>query len=205
MTRRLVRLFSTTPKRHGIPEAVAFEQARRYAREIVPVVFGLYVFQLCHSVGSMAEQHVLQCAPQPRGRGRSVKEIDPKATGGLCNESPEQHGLRSGNLWLAAQQSALSYAVGEWARVWPLSRLIRAMGAYFIRRKSGSELYRQVLASYVRLATDAGVTQAMFPEGGLSLDRALWDRPKLGFAEIHHRRHQSRWSRCCVRACCAEL
>ncbi|HAW48906.1 MAG TPA: glycerol-3-phosphate acyltransferase, partial [Roseovarius sp.] len=32
--------------------------------------------------------------------------------------------------WLAADRSALSYAVGEWARVWPLSRMIRAMGAY---------------------------------------------------------------------------
>ncbi len=31
--------------------------------------------------------------------------------------------------YLVADRSALSYAVGEWARVWPLSRLIRAMGA----------------------------------------------------------------------------
>ena len=68
--------------------------------------------------------------------------------------------------YLVAKRSALSYAVGEWARVWPLSRLIRAMGAYFIRRKSQNALYRAVLAAYVRLATRAGVTQAMFPEGG---------------------------------------
>ena len=54
-----------------------------------------------------------------------------------------------------------------------LSRLIRAMGAYFIRRKSRGELYRKVLARYVRLATDGGVAQAVFPEGGLSLDGAL--------------------------------
>ena len=59
--------------------------------------------------------------------------------------------------------------MGEWARVWPLSRLIKAMGAYFIRRKSRGALYRRVLARYVGMATDGGVTQAMFPEGGLSL------------------------------------
>jgi glycerol-3-phosphate O-acyltransferase len=53
------------------------------------------------------------------------------------------------------------------------------MGAYFIRRKSRGELYRRVLARYVALATEGGVTQAVFPEGGLSLDGAL-AKPKLG-------------------------
>ncbi|MEL6999019.1 MAG: 1-acyl-sn-glycerol-3-phosphate acyltransferase, partial [Pseudomonadota bacterium] len=81
--------------------------------------------------------------------------------------------------YLASTQSALSYAVGEWARVWPLSRIIRAMGAYFIRRRSRDALYRKVLARYVRMATDAGVTQAIFPEGGLSRDGKL-QPPKLG-------------------------
>jgi glycerol-3-phosphate O-acyltransferase len=47
------------------------------------------------------------------------------------------------------------------------------MGAYFIRRDRHGPLYRKVLERYVRLATDAGVTQAVFPEGGLSLTGAL--------------------------------
>jgi glycerol-3-phosphate O-acyltransferase len=72
--------------------------------------------------------------------------------------------------WLVADRSAISYAVGEWARVWPLSALIRSMGAYFIRRGERNALYRKVLARYVQLATEEGTTQAMFPEGGLSLD-----------------------------------
>jgi len=53
------------------------------------------------------------------------------------------------------------------------------MGAYFIRRKSRGELYRRVLARYVQLATAGGVTQAVFPEGGLSLDGRTAP-PKLG-------------------------
>jgi len=81
--------------------------------------------------------------------------------------------------YLAARSSALSYAVGEWARIWPLSRLIKSMGAYFIRRKSRGALYRRVLARYVQLATEGGVTQAIFPEGGLSLDGRLAP-PKMG-------------------------
>ncbi len=81
--------------------------------------------------------------------------------------------------YLAAHASALSYAVGEWARVWPLSFLIKSMGAYFISRKSRGALYRKVLARYVQMATQAGVTQAIFPEGGLSLDGKLMP-PKMG-------------------------
>jgi glycerol-3-phosphate O-acyltransferase len=82
--------------------------------------------------------------------------------------------------YLAAQRSAtLSYAVGEWARVWPLSGLIRSMGAYFIHRSTRTPLYRRVLARYVQIATAEGVTQAVFPEGGLSLDGSVGE-PRLG-------------------------
>jgi glycerol-3-phosphate O-acyltransferase len=81
--------------------------------------------------------------------------------------------------FLAADQAALSYAVGEWARIWPLSALIRAMGAYFVRRNSRDELYRRVLERYIAMATEAGVPQAVFPEGGLTRD-GLIREPKLG-------------------------
>jgi glycerol-3-phosphate O-acyltransferase len=41
-------------------------------------------------------------------------------------------------------------------------------------------LYRRVLARYVQMATQGGVTQAVFPEGGLSLDGRLAP-PRMGF------------------------
>jgi glycerol-3-phosphate O-acyltransferase len=53
------------------------------------------------------------------------------------------------------------------------------MGAYFISRDSRDPLYRKVLARYVHMATAAGVTQAIFPEGGLSRDGRLRP-PKFG-------------------------
>lgn len=81
--------------------------------------------------------------------------------------------------YMASTQTALSYAVGEWARVPVLQTLIRSMGAYFIRRNARNQLYRKVLSRYVQMSTDAGVTQAIFPEGGLSRDGRM--RPvKLG-------------------------
>ena len=51
--------------------------------------------------------------------------------------------------YLVSERSALSYAVGEWARVWALQSLIRAMGGYFVRRDLSGPLYRKVLARYV--------------------------------------------------------
>jgi glycerol-3-phosphate O-acyltransferase len=71
--------------------------------------------------------------------------------------------------YLAADQTTLSYAVGDWARIWPLHTLIRAMGVYLVRRNSrGDDLYRRVLECYVSMATSAGVPQAFYPEGRLS-------------------------------------
>lgn len=81
-----------------------------------------------------------------------------------------------------ASSIALSYAVGEWARVWPLDALFRRFGAYFVRRGFRDPLYHATLAKYVQLIVRRGVTQGVFPEGGLSRDGAL--RPaKLGILD----------------------
>ena len=89
--------------------------------------------------------------------------------------------------FLAAERVALSYAVGEWARVWPLQQLIRSMGAYFVRRNSGDALYRTVLARYVQMAVEGGVPQAVYPEGGLTVDGRL--RPPRAAGSLRRRRH----------------
>ncbi|MEM6658163.1 MAG: 1-acyl-sn-glycerol-3-phosphate acyltransferase [Pseudomonadota bacterium] len=161
----------------GIPEGVAFEQARGYAREIVPSFSAVAYFSIAIRLARKLSNAFYDVRLSYEDEN-AVQQIDPEATVVFVmnHRSNMDYVLVT---YLAAQQSALSYAVGEWARVWPLSRLIRAMGAYFIRRKSGSEFYRHVLSCYVRHATEAGVTQAMFPEGGLSLTGAT-GRPKLG-------------------------
>jgi glycerol-3-phosphate O-acyltransferase len=76
----------------------------------------------------------------------------------------------------------LSFAVGEWARVWPVQQIIRAMGAFFVRRGSGNSLYRRVLARYVQMATEGGVVQALYPEGRLSKNGRLSD-PRIGLLD----------------------
>jgi glycerol-3-phosphate O-acyltransferase len=151
----------------GLPRNVAFELARRYAREIVPgfsasVYFGFsvrlarWLSRLLYKVEVTAQDD------------DALGAVDPEATVVFVinHRSNMDYVLVT---WLVSRRMTLSYAVGEWARVWPLSGLIRAMGAYFIRRRTPDALYRKVLERYVQIATAEGVAQAIFPEGGLSL------------------------------------
>lgn len=152
----------------GVPEDVAFEAARRYAREIVPSFSATAYFGVAIRLTRWLSRALYQVHLDDSNEA-ALKAIDGEATiiFVMNHRSNMDYVLVT---YLVAERSALSYAVGEWARVWPLSRLIRAMGAFFIRRKSRNTLYRRVLARYVQLATAGGVTQAIFPEGGLSLD-----------------------------------
>ena len=84
--------------------------------------------------------------------------------------------------YLASRRAALSYAAGEWTLFWPVANLLRAMGAYFVRRNSGNPLYRRVVERYVQLAVEGRVPQALFPEGGLSQDGGLRP-PKAGIID----------------------
>ncbi|MGH7484936.1 MAG: 1-acyl-sn-glycerol-3-phosphate acyltransferase, partial [bacterium] len=60
--------------------------------------------------------------------------------------------------YVLSGQVAISYAVGEWARTFPLEYIFKSFGAYFIRRKFREKLYQTVLERYVQLITRNGVT-----------------------------------------------
>ena len=152
----------------GVPGGVAFEEARLYAREIVPAFSATLYFGVATRLARWISRGLYRVR---------IGKVDPALNGQLDRKATVIFVMNHRSnmdyvlvTWLVANRSALSYAVGEWARIWPFSRMIRAMGAYFIRRGSRNTLYRRVLARYVQMATDEGTTQAFFPEGGLSLD-----------------------------------
>ena len=161
----------------GVREDVAFHMAQRYAREIVPSFSAAAYFGVAIRAAKWFSTMLFRVRLGHYDEDE-LKSIDKDATivFVMNHRSNMDYVLVT---YLAAERSALSYAVGEWARIWPLRQLIRAMGAYFIRRKSRNALYRRVLARYVQLATSAGVAQAVFPEGGLSLNGKVGE-PKLG-------------------------
>ena len=84
--------------------------------------------------------------------------------------------------YVLARGVHVSYAVGEWARAWPLEYVFKSFGAYFIRRRFREPLYHAVLERYIQLITRNGVTQGIFPEGGLTRDGRL-RAPKLGLLD----------------------
>jgi glycerol-3-phosphate O-acyltransferase len=151
----------------GAPPSVAFAEAERYAREIVPGFSASLYFGFATRAARWLSRLLYRV--KIGAVDRTLSDIDPRSTVVFVmnHRSNMDYVLIT---WLVAERTTLSYAVGEWARVWPLSGMIRAMGAFFIRRNSQNHLYRRVLARYVQIVTSEGTTQAMFPEGGLSLD-----------------------------------
>jgi glycerol-3-phosphate O-acyltransferase len=173
----VVRAAEEHARAEAMPREVAMSIAGRYAREIVPS-FNAYAY---FRIGTRLARFLSTALYRVRLGyldSQSLKTVDPDATVVFVmnHRSNMDYVLVT---FLASASAALSYAVGEWARVPVLQTLIRSMGAYFVRRNARNALYRKVLARYVQMATASGVTQAVFPEGGLSRDGKL--RPvKLG-------------------------
>ena len=167
-------------REQDMPREVAMAKVAGYAREIVPS-FNAYAY---FRIGYALARGVARTLFRVR-LGYSDEEglaaIPPRSTVVfLINHRSNMDYILVG--YLAAEKAAISYAVGEWARIWPLQTLVRAMGAYFVRRNSRDALYRKVLERWVAMATEAGVTQAVFPEGGLSRDGKLRP-PKVGILD----------------------
>lgn len=85
--------------------------------------------------------------------------------------------------YILAGKVSVSYAVGEWARVWPLEHLFKSFGSYLVRRGYKEDLYHKVLERYVQLGARHGVAQAIFPEGMITRDGHLLP-PKLGLLQF---------------------
>ncbi|MBI1965010.1 MAG: 1-acyl-sn-glycerol-3-phosphate acyltransferase, partial [Betaproteobacteria bacterium] len=163
-----------------LPRGVVAARVDRYAREIVPS-FNAYLY---FRVGYWLAKSFAKLLYRVRlgyTDTQALAAVNPKSSivFVMNHRSNMDYILVA---FLAAERVALSYAVGEWARIWPLQQLIRSMGAYFVRRSSGDPLYRMVLQRYVQMATEAGVPQAVYPEGGLSADGRLRP-PRLGLLD----------------------
>lgn len=167
-------------QREDIPMDVVIGTVEKYAKEITPAFNALMYFR----VGSWLSRKIVSLLYRVRlgyVDEKRIFDIDPNSSVVLVinHRSNMDYILVT---YLALRRVALSYAVGEWARVFPIQQFIRATGAYFVRRGSGNTLYRRVLERYVQMAVEGGVPQAMFPEGSLSRD-GLLRKPKIGLLD----------------------
>ncbi len=177
---------------NGLRQEVVMAKVRRYAEEIVPAFSAYVYFRLGYALARTVVRSLYRVRLGHRDE-EALATVDPQASVVFVinHRSNVDYLLVS---YMVAERTALSYAVGEWARVWPLATLMRAMGAFFVRRDSRDPLYRRVLERYVATATAEGVTQAVFPEGGLTRDGSL--RPaKLGLLDYMVRGFDARGER----------
>jgi glycerol-3-phosphate O-acyltransferase len=161
----------------SMPREVVMARIAAYAREIVPAFNAYFYFRVGYWLGRKIAR-LLYRVRVGYTDTEGLSRVAPNATVVfVMNHRSNMDYILAA--YLVADQAALSYAVGEWARIWPLQQLIRSMGAYFVRRNSRDELYRKVLERYIVMATEGGVTQAVYPEGGLTRDGRM-RAPKLG-------------------------
>lgn len=174
---RLIELVDSLSEAEDVPREILMRKVNVYAREIVPAFNALVYFKGAYWIA----RHLVHAFYRVRlgfADDEALKRLGPDSSVVfLMNHRSNMDYILA--TYLAAERTALSYAVGEWARVWPLQQLIRAMGGYFVRRDSGDPLYRRVLECYVQMAAEGGVPQAVFPEGKLSRDGSL-GKAKLG-------------------------
>lgn len=164
-------------EREGEDLATVRERVDGYIDEIVPEFNILSYFKVGYTV-ARAFIHSLYDPVVDRERRRLLDTLPPDASPVyvMNHRSNVDFVLLS---YVLAGKVSISYAVGEWARVWPLERLFKSFGSYFVRRGHKEDLYHKVLERYVQLLSKHGVVQAVFPEGGLTRDGMLLP-PKLG-------------------------
>jgi glycerol-3-phosphate O-acyltransferase len=176
----ILSLIESQAIEQNIPREVLQQRVRSYAREIVPSFNAYVYYQVFYWLAKKVSRFIYRVRVAAAKPG-DLQKVDPDSTVVFVmnHRSNMDYVLIS---YLAAERVTLSYAVGEWAKVFPLESLIRAMGAFFVRRGSQNPLYRKVLERYVYMATQKGVCQAVFLEGGLSRDGRL-SEPKIGFLD----------------------
>jgi glycerol-3-phosphate O-acyltransferase len=167
-------------QQHAMPQEVVQEKVMGYAREIIPSFNAYLYFRIGYWIAKKIARFLYRVRVGLMNEAHyATIDTDSTVVFAMNHRSNMDYVLVA---FLAAERTTLSYAVGEWAKIWPLHMLIRAMGAFFVRRNSGNPLYRKVLERYIHMATREGVCQAVFLEGGLSRNGWL-QKPKLGLVD----------------------
>ena len=164
----------------SVPEAAVWERVESYIDEIVPFFNILTYYKIGLVVSRVLLNFFYKISAEYAGRFSQGSLPKDAIVVYLMNHRSNADYVLVG--YALSGQVAISYAVGEWARTFPLEYIFKSFGAYFIRRKYREKLYHTVLEQYVQLITRNGVTQGIFLEGGLSRDGKL-GKAKIGLLD----------------------
>ena len=164
----------------GISEGEAWHIVDKYLKEIVPFFNIIAYYHLGYRAAGWLLNFFYKVSVEFEDRERNGRLPRDAVVVYLMNHrSNADYVLVS---YALAGEVAISYAVGEWARAFPLEHLFKVFGSYFVRRRYREALYHKVLERYVQLITREGVTQGIFLEGGLTRDGKL-RAPKIGLLD----------------------
>ena len=164
----------------GEPPERALKRVHEYVEEIVPFFNVIAYFQIGYRISRAVLNLFYKVTVEFEDRAAIQRLPKDAVLVYLMNHRSNADYVLVG--YALSGQVAISYAVGEWARAFPLEHLFKAFGAYFVRRRYREKLYHTVLERYVQLITRQGVTQGIFLEGGLTRDGKL-RAPKIGLLD----------------------
>ncbi len=178
----IVRAVQTYAKEHHVTIEQARDQAKKYLQEIVPK-FNLLAYYRIGAPVARAIMHFLYRVVVER---KPIRDFNDRAASkGAAVVYIINHRSNADYVLVAHMLFkfiSLSYAIGEWARVWPLNHVFKWFGGYFVRRRYREPLYHAILSKFVQTITKHGVTQGVFIEGALTRDGAF-QKPKLGMLD----------------------
>jgi len=180
-SREVVDAIRNYSKQHHVSIEDASKQAKVYLAEIVPK-FNLLAY---YRFGAPIARAIMHFLYRPVVERKPIREFTENAPRGAVVVYIINHRSNADYVLVAHMLFkfiSLSYAVGEWARVWPLNHLFKWFGGYFVRRRYREPLYHAILSNFVKTITRNGVTQGIFIEGGLTRDGAFL-KPKLGMLD----------------------
>ncbi|HET7433983.1 MAG TPA: 1-acyl-sn-glycerol-3-phosphate acyltransferase [Thermoanaerobaculia bacterium] len=180
-SREIVQAIQAYARDHHVSIEQARRQAQTYLQEIVPK-FNLLAYYRIGAPIARAIMHFLYRVVVER---RPLRDFNDRMARGATVVYVINHRSNADYVLVAHMLFkfiSLSYAIGEWARVWPLNHVFKWFGGYFVRRRYREPLYHAVLAKFVQTITKHGVTQGIFIEGGLTRDGAF-QKPKLGMLD----------------------
>jgi glycerol-3-phosphate O-acyltransferase len=177
---QVVQAVALYAEQTGASEAAGWERARRYIEEIVPDFNLLSYYRLGYGIARVLVPLFYKVSVGYEAR--AALNALPRDSSVLYLMNHRSNADYVVVAYVLSGHVALSYAVGEWARVWPLEAVFKSFGSYFVRRRYREALYHTVLERYVQLITKNGVTQGIFLEGGLSRDGRARE-PKLGLLD----------------------
>jgi glycerol-3-phosphate O-acyltransferase len=164
----------------GESEAEAWTRVRSYVEEIVPNFNLLSYYRLGYGIARVLVPLLYKVSVGYEAR--AALDAIPRTSVVVYLMNHRSNADYVVVAYVLSGRVALSYAVGEWARVWPLEAVFKSFGSYFVRRRYREALYHKVLERYVQLITRNRVTQGVFLEGGLTRDGRLRE-PKLGLLD----------------------